>query len=167
MISHQELLSTLLYDSATGHLTRLVRSAQRVQIGDRAGTVNPYGYRQVKCIDRVYKAHRLIWFYTHGAWPKGQIDHINGDRDDNRIMNLREATFSSNQANSKRRVTNQSGRKGVSLHKHSGLWHARIMVNYRTVSLGYFKDKDEAHKAYISDAGKYFGTFANGGEIKD
>lgn len=87
--------------------------------------------------------HRLIFCYHHGYFPEF-IDHINGIRSDNRIENLRATTKTENFQNMCLRKDNKSGCHGVSIHKHSGLWHARITVDKRIISLGYFKDKDSA-----------------------
>jgi len=97
------------------------------------------------------------------VWPPSAIDHINGDRDDNRIENLRLANSQQNQANSKVRTNNKSGFKGASLHSLSGLYMSRIMVDGKTKLLGYFKTPEEANVAYTKAAKEAFGEFSNGG----
>jgi hypothetical protein len=163
MMIREELQALLEYNSENGHLKWLVRTAQRIQIGDRAGTVNPDGYRQIRVFGRIYKAHRLIWFYVYGEWPKGWIDHINGNRDDNRITNLRVANGSQNSANSRKRTGGRSQYKGIYFHPHSGLWCARVTKNYKAVYCAYFRTDAEAHAAYVKAARRVFGEFFNKG----
>lgn len=92
-----------------------------------------------------------------------QCDHRNGNRLDNRRANLRPATLIQNHANAPMRRTNTSGYKGVRLHKFSGLWHARITLNYREISLGYFKTPEAADAAYRATAKRIHGEFAHDG----
>jgi hypothetical protein len=117
--------------------------------GDVAGTVNNNGYRLIRVGDGRYRAHRLAWLYTHGAWPTGEIDHINGIRDDNRLANLRDVTVSVNQQNRKRAASNGStGLLGVSTAK--ARYRAAIALNGRTTYLGSFDTAEEAHAAYVT-----------------
>lgn len=164
---HADLLRTLGYDPVNGHLTWLVRTAQRIRVGDRAGTVNPEGYRQLRVYGRIYKAHRLIWFYVYGEWPQGWIDHSNGDRDDNRISNLRLANGSQNSANSRKRRNCKTRLKGVYLHKASGLWHARVTKDYKVVFSAYFRTEEQAHAAYSEAARRIFGPYFNSGRAPE
>ena len=159
-ISLSELKERLSYNPMTGVFLWKIRPRQRA-CSEIAGSVRSTdGYRQICIKQTMYKAHRLAWFYVHGVWPKEQIDHINGDKADNCIANLRLADFSKNQANSKRRSTNRSGFKGIWFHKFSGLWAATITVNRKPIHLGYFKTPEEAHEAYKAAAVQYFGEYA-------
>src|SRR3972149_11159469 len=142
-VTHKDLVDSLNYIPETGVFIWRKQPRQKA-MSLVAGTVNPNVYRQICINQKIYKAHRLAWFYVNKVWPEGQIDHINGNRDDNRINNLRVANFSQNQANSKRREHNKCGVKGVYLHKLSGLYMARIMVNRKSILLGYFKTSDGA-----------------------
>ena len=175
VITQAELKSLLSYNPDTGEFKWLSRpiTHQRIKIwnkkyaGGVAGAVNSLGYRIIKIHARAYKAHRLAWLYVYGEWPSGHLDHANCNTGDNRIENLRLASLTENRANSKRPSTNTSGYKGVSWHwnrtKTMGWWTASIRVNRKLISLGYFKDKVEAHKAYCAAAEKYFGKYANSG----
>lgn len=107
---------------------------------------------------RTIRAHRAAIALTTGKWPVKEVDHINGNKSDNRICNLREATRSQNAMN-QRRHSGLSGIKGVSFHK--GKWRSRIFVNGRSQHLGYFKTKEDAARAYDSAAMEYFGAFAS------
>ena len=95
--------------------------------------------------------HRIVYERTHGKKPKGfQIDHINGNKLDNRIENLRLATYAENQWNAKTRVDNTSGVKGVCWKKGLNKWYAQIKHNKELLYLGVFKDKKEAEKVAVS-----------------
>lgn len=102
--------------------------------------------------------HRFILGITES---KIEIDHRDGNGLNCSRSNMRKATRLQNLANMKRHRSNRSGHKGVSMHKQSGLWHATIQVNQRRISIGYFKTKEEAGKAYHSASRRYWGEFAN------
>ena len=111
------------------------------------------GYRHGLIFSKIFKAHRVIWAMRHGFWPKETIDHINGIRDDNRIINLREASLVENARNQKMPSRNTSGRIGVYQSPTSGLWCAAIRVGKKKRHLGTFDTFDQAagarHKAEI------------------
>lgn len=130
------------------------------RLGGLAGSKDKKGYITI-CLDGVhYFAQRLAWFYMTTEWPPHDVDHRNLDRGDNRFQNLRPATRAQNLANRNKHSNNQSGLKGVLLHKQSGLWVARIGVSGESIYLGYFKTKEEAHAAYAAAATKHYGEFA-------
>lgn len=154
MVTTERLYELFRYDSKTGYLVR--RSTGKV-----AGSRHAKGYRQIAIDRQGYLLHRVIWFFVYGFWPPSQIDHINRQRDDNRITNLRMATQSENNANQPVRKDNQtSGLKGVTLHRKTGLWRARLKKDSREISLGYFNTPEEAHAAYCKAASETFGEFA-------
>lgn len=97
-MAEDTLAEMIRYDPDTGHLWWKVGGGRR-HMDRPAGTVNPNGYVQVQINKVLYKAHRLAWFLYHGAWPDGEIDHINRVRDDNRIENLRVVDRMDNAAN--------------------------------------------------------------------
>ena len=139
------------YDENTGALTWAMRPAFRCHIGDIAGGIDNKGYCSVKIDGKSYKHHRLIWFLTIGAWPSGEIDHINGIPTDNRWANLREATHAQNMQNQRRAMKkNSSGFLGVSRRKdRKDSWRAQIEVNGKNKSLGCFRTPELAHIAYV------------------
>ncbi|MGJ4857061.1 HNH endonuclease signature motif containing protein [Labrys sp. La1] len=122
-------------------------------------------YERIQIDGKAYRAHRLAWLYMHGEWPAEEVDHINGDKFDNRIANLRACSKSQNQANCGTGRNNTSGFKGVSWHKGRGMWVARIQVEGRPRSLGYHADKKVAAAAYDRAAKELFGAFARTNEI--
>lgn len=124
-----------------------------------AGTIDKYGYIQIKLMNKLYKAHRLIFAYHNDFMPK-EIDHIDGNRSNNNIENLRAATRSQNQFNSKLRKDSSSGIKGVIWDKSKQKWGVKIKVNGVRHSFGQFYDIDYAK--FIADAMRYkfHGEFA-------
>lgn len=150
------------YDPRTGALTyRRCRGGRRGE-GEEAGFLcrrsnrQGGGYILVGFNGREYGAHRLIWLWWHGREANGYIDHIDMDRSNNRIENLRECTQSQNLANTRRLSTNTSGFKGVSRVSGSAKWRATIGRRH----LGVFDTPEEAHAAYVAAAKKKFGEFA-------
>lgn len=108
-------------------------------------------------------AHRAVWAFHNGEWPAGEIDHINGIRDDNGIENLRVATRNQNNRNRGAGKNNTSGYKGVSFHRQTGKWRSAIWVNSKRKSLGLFHDAHDAYKAYCAAAIEYHKEFSNVG----
>lgn len=142
----RELLN---YDTETGIFTWIAARENRVSVGTSAGSLLGNGYRSIAVDRKRFMAHRLAWFYVHGEWPEGQIDHINGNRDDNRISNLRVVDNSVNQQNKRSaRSDSKTGILGVHLHR-PGKWQAKINVNGTKKSLGIFSSPLEAHAAYL------------------
>lgn len=149
------------YSPETGELRWKERPAWMFKAGYRprsanAGTWNcryankpafthsmPKGYKHGALLNISMRAHRVIWAIHHGAWPEGQIDHINGITDDNRIDNLRLVQPVDNQRNMSRARNNTSGVTGVHFHHPSGLWYARITVNYKEKYLGCYSDFED------------------------
>jgi hypothetical protein len=157
LITQNELRQLLSYDHETGIMRWIVRR-KGVKLGAVAGCHDYDGYRLIKVNQRYYKAHRLAWLYVHGEWPNGIIDHINGNPDDNRITNLREADASRNAFNQGPRANGSSGYKGV--HRQRNKWRATIQVNGRKTVLGLFDCPEEAAAVYAEAARRLHGEFA-------
>jgi hypothetical protein len=159
-ITAERAREMLNYDPETGSVTRRV-TVRKAVAGTEAGFIDrSTGYRRIKIDSRRYPAHRLIWLLVTGAWPEAEIDHINGDRADNRFCNLREATSAQNNANACMYANNKSGFKGVSWHKTSRKWVAIIRLNGKRCNLGYYDTRERAFIAYIFAAWRLFGDFA-------
>ena len=154
-LGQSELKSLLLYDPETGIFTWLVGQDK----GKKAGFKHCRGYLQQKIKTKKYLSHRLAWLYVYGEMPSGEIDHINGIRDDNRIINLRECSASQNQWNCTAQKNNTSGFKGVCWNKRAGKWHAQIMINLNKKHLGYFATAEQAGAAYQAKAKELHGEF--------
>lgn len=125
-----------------------------LKAGTVAGCMTKAGYSYIRIDKVLHTAHRLAWLYIHGELPAGQIDHINGDRSDNRIANLRTCTNSQNQQNRKQaQASSLIGVMGVSRHsdkKRPKPYQAHIKVNRVSKSLGYFATAEEAGAAYLN-----------------
>jgi hypothetical protein len=132
----------------------------KISAGDMAGCRQSRGYWHIRINRRLYMAHRLAWLYVTGEWPIGHIDHVNGHRSDNRFVNLRVATNSENARNSRRRINNACGYKGVHYKKRLNKFVAQIHVDGRVHHLGVFKTAADAHAAYCKAAKEHFGEFA-------
>ena len=146
-LTAEQLRSILDYNPDTGIFTRKVSTSNRVKVGAAAGSVNGQGYLNIKVQSRLYKAHRLAWLYVNGAWPKDQIDHINRNRSDNRISNLRDVSRKQNGQNAGKRSDNKSGHPGVCWNKQRSKWEARIKHNNKQIHLGYYSTIEEALSA--------------------
>lgn len=159
MVTQRTLKKILRYDEVVGEFFWAEDRPYRRRTGDRAGSRHSKtGYVYIRFDGRSYLAHRLAWLYLYGKIPPA-VDHINGNPSDNRIANLRAVTASLNAANSKRRITNRSGYKGVSFNHNLQRWQAGIKVNGRSFHLGLFQAPEEAHAAYVEAAAKYFGEY--------
>lgn len=152
--------SALDYDPSTGIFRWTRPASPQMRPGSIAGTPKGDGYRVIMVSRRRYAAHRLAWLYVHGEMPPGNLDHINGDRDDNRIVNLRLATPSQNAMNRKMRSDNATGYRGVYREVQSGKYRAAIGVNRKILQLGRFDTPEEAFAAYCAKARELHGEFS-------
>ena len=148
-LTAQRARDLLAYDDASGALVSRT-SRSKAKAGCEAGHVNPNGYRYLKVDGRSYSAHRLVWLLVHGSFPDADIDHIDGDRLNNRISNLRLCVgviVNSHNQNRAQRGS-RSGVLGVSWYSRDSTWHAAIRVNGKLHGLGYFKTIAEAEAVY-------------------
>lgn len=150
MIAHtqEELLNLLAYDRKTGILVWRTSAARRVKTGAVAGSLHPQGYVMVQVQKKIYAAHRLIWKMFYGDEPD-VVDHINGNRADNRLANLRNVTRSENlQLYRKTRNDSTTGLLGVTYRADCNKYQAKLRRNGKTQHLGTFTTPEEAHRAY-------------------
>lgn len=137
-----------LFDYRDGALYWRINRGINAKAGVIAGKMNK-GRRYIGLDYRLYLAYRLIWVYFNGS-IEGHIDHINGDKNDDRIENLRVVSHKQNMQNMRKATKrNKIGFLGVSFHRQSGLYHAEIMVDGKPHSLKYHKTPEAAHAAYI------------------
>jgi len=151
-----ERLSQLLdYDPETGIFRWKQFRRWSAQKGDIAGYVTKKGYRKISidCVD--YGAHRLAWKIVYNEDPSDQIDHIDRDKQNNKISNLRLATNQQNCMNVAAKKNNTSGIKGVYFNKKQQKWIARIGFNYKKINLGSFEKIEDAALAYKNAEKKY------------
>ena len=157
MLTLERLREVLSYDPDTGLLTWRQTLSRRAVAGKVAGSLDNNGYIVVRIDRRIYKSHRLAWLLMMGAWPRATIDHINGAPADNRWENLREATYSQNNANRPKAKKSREGLKGV--YPNGRKW----VAHFRNKYIGTFDTPEEASAAYVSAAKAQFGDFFNGG----
>lgn len=162
MITAERAREAFDYDPVTGVFYWRIQPRQGVNVGDVAGTPDSYGYHILRIDRGQFKAHRVAWLYVYGHWPNEQIDHVNGVRSDNRIVNLRLASHSQNRANTKMHADNKCGYKGVRYQRHTkkNPWRAQISYGGTTHHIGNFPTPEEAHAAYCAAAQRVFGDFA-------
>jgi len=164
----ETLRNLLSYDPDTGLLTWKRRPLE-LFASERAGkswntkfcgkpaftTFHNYGYKHGKIFEKYYLAHRIAYAIYHGIWPADQIDHINGDKLDNRIANLRDVNCGENSRNMRRPSTNTSGHIGVSWCNSRGKWNSRICAHGKKRHIGYFTDIEDAIEARAAAEIKY------------
>lgn len=152
-MSIDELKQVLSYDQNTGEFTWTDKASYKCFVGKKAGSI-VNGYIAIRYKRKAYKAHRLAWAFVHGYYPQQVIDHINGNKSDNRIINLRDVSRHENQQNIKTALaTNKSGYLGVSPADNK--WKATIRVSGQYKYLGVFDTPELAHAAYL-DAKREF-----------
>lgn len=162
------LRQRLTLDPDTGRLTwrenPLAKNCWNARwVGREAFTASFKGYRTGRIDGKQYLAHRMVWALHHGVWPTGQIDHINGDRGDNRVTNLRVVSNTQNARNATLSKSNKSGVTGVWWDARRNYWCAEIKVNRRKIHLGYFSTLEEAATVRKQAEARY-GFHANHGK---
>lgn len=148
MLTAERLKEIVSYDPETGKFTRLhpVKGARVV-----AGNLRLDGYLSIYIDGKARSAHRMAWLYVHGRMPAEQLDHINGDRTDNRIVNLREVSKGQNAQNIGKAYANNKSSGVLGVYRHvCGKWQAKIQVNGKSRSLGLFESIDAARVAYLA-----------------
>ena len=160
MITQERLQE--LFDYKDGVLSWRIKPARRILVGQVAGHIRSDGYATTTVDSKKYLNHRLI-FLMHNGYSPECIDHIDGNPLNNRIENLRDATFSQNLQNSKTYTTNKSGVKGVNWNKQHNKWQALIQTGGKAKHIGYFKELDAATDAVKSARLNLHKEYANHG----
>lgn len=151
MLTHEIFNELLNYDPITGLFIWKRNRGGGVKAGDIAGRIGVNGYRYM-CIDsKQYLAHRVAWFISNGKWPDGEVDHINGDVADNRLINLRDVSPHTNKENIRKAYKSKRSSNMLGVFKSPGRkkWRAQIRVNGKSIHLGCFSTEMDAHLAYL------------------
>lgn len=161
MDAYQRAARCLEYNRVAGEFVWANTEAIRANIrGKPAGSVYSDGYVYIRFEGKCLLAHRLAWVIMTGLLPSGPIDHIDMDRANNSAFNLRLASVTQNNRNRRAQSNNTSGHKGVTFHKGTGKYHAKICANKKRISLGYFNSAEQAALAYQQAAKEHHGEFA-------
>jgi hypothetical protein len=156
-IPSQDYLQSIL-QYKEGNLYWKIRPSQGTKIGDIAGSISG-GYGQIYIHNCAYKVHRIIFMMFNGFMPK-QIDHIDGNPSNNKIENLRETDYFTNNYNKKIMSNSKSGVKGVNWHKGAKKWRVEVCFNKKNQYLGLFEDIELAELVAIEAREKYHKEFA-------
>lgn len=138
-LSYHKANKYFRYDAETGVIFWRVNK-KRARKGCQAGTVMLVGYILIRLDGQRYYAHRLAWLLHYGEWPKNQIDHIDQNKGNNKITNLRDVDAQTNMRNARLNIRNTSGVMGVYMDDTCGRWGARIRINEKFIWLGFFDD---------------------------
>jgi len=151
-----------IFEYRDGNLYWKKDYGRKCKSGTLAGTINLRGYIQIGYKRKNYMAHKLIFLMHHGYLPE-IVDHIDNNRANNKIENLREATLVQNRWNSLKRSDNTSGIKGITWHKQVKKWYVRCHVDNKIYNLGCYQDMNEAKEVLEKFRKEAHGEFANNG----
>lgn len=154
MLTQAQLKERYTYCPLTGLFTRRV-ACGRHMAGVIAGSLDVHGYVQLRIGRKNYKGHHLAWLYVYGELPTQALDHVDLNRSNNAIWNLRYLTPQQHVQHRGRNKNNSSGYRGVSRCKMTGRWIAQLKVNYKCVWLGRHDTPEAAYEAYRQGAAKY------------
>lgn len=158
-LNAEALRDRLDYDAETG-VFRWVRGGKGRYPNAVAGCARPDGYVRINVAGKFYYAHRLAWLYVTGEWPQHQVDHINGDPNDNRWENLRQATPRQNRGNKGVQSNSLTGVKGVTWNAKEKRWIAYLSPNGKFKRIGSFRNLEDAKRARSEAAREFFGEFS-------
>jgi hypothetical protein len=160
-IDIDKLRERIAYDKTKG-LFMYLKPSNSATKGWWEGTVSAQGYCRLHFGGRGIQAHNVAWMLTYGKITEGlEVDHIDGDRTNNKISNLRLATRSQNLYNRPNLRGDTSIGKGVSIHRKTGLWRVRLNVNKEQMNFGYYRDLELAELVAQEAISKYHGEFSN------
>jgi hypothetical protein len=149
MITQNRLKEVLDYNPDTGVFIRRLKQTG-VKQGKISGSLTLEKYQVTSIDNKIYKCHRLAWLYMTGKFPDGQIDHINGNRSDNRFENLRDVTQTQNIQNQRKAQISNKSTGILGVFKNGFGFMARITHNNTKIYLGTFKTTEEAQAAYVA-----------------
>ena len=159
MTTQKRLKELLFFDPETGIFIWRVKPSNPVKRGSVAGHLGVLGYTLIGIDGLVYPAHRLAYLWMMGEFPPHEIDHIDGQRANNKWSNLRPVTKSQNQQNSKMRIDNTSGHKGITWNTDRQKWMARVQIGNKRHYLGIYDDLAQAVQAVKTSRSKLHGEF--------
>lgn len=148
-----------IFDYKDGNLIRKVKTSNRVNVGDVVGSNNGNGYLRMAVLGKYFYVHRIIFMWNFGYFPN-EIDHIDGNRTNNKIENLREATHSENGKNLTLRKSNKVGINGVRFDADRNKWYSSICVNKKKKHLGRFVNLEDAISARKKAENEFFGEWS-------
>ena len=154
----KDIKQIVSYDGRSGHFRWKQNRGRNARIGEIAGRLTFTGYRHICIAQKEYLAHRLAWWFIHGEHPTSWVDHINGKRDDNRIINLRVVTLTQSSHNARPKKNSTTGLKGVT--PVGNRFMARIRFGGKRIHLGSFASAEEAAEAYRNTALTLQGEYA-------
>ncbi|NBW23602.1 MAG: Pathogenesis-related transcriptional factor and ERF protein [Caulobacteraceae bacterium] len=157
---YEEVAKILDYNPKTGKFFRKINTGSFGRIGEVLGYTTKRGYRKTSVCNIQLYDHQLAWLLFYSKWPDRQIDHINGNRSDNRISNLREATVSQNALNRSYQSNSKTKYKCINWKPDRKKYRVKIGVNKKYYHIGYFVNLDEAIKARDIAIKKLHGEFA-------
>lgn len=166
VLDRSSLMQLLSYNAETGEFRWLASRKGRIA-GEIAGGLDKDGYWLIQTDGQNYRGHRLAWLFVYGEWPTSLLDHKNRKKSDNRIGNLRLATYSQNLFNTNPVRDNSSGVLGVSWCKQTGRWKAQIAGEGRVLNLGRYATIEEAKSARIAAEIKYAGEFRPARQVEN
>lgn len=161
MLTQEDLKKELHYDENTGIFTRAITRG-KIKAGSIAGGIHPSGYIHIRVHAKTHAAHRLAWLYVNGEFPKFHTDHINGNKLDNRVCNLRSVTCKENAINRSIKLNNTSGVIGVSFRNDIKKWKVRISISGVDKNIGTYGSLLDAVAARMR-ANKEYGYHENHG----
>jgi hypothetical protein len=160
--TREYVMDRLSYDPDTGEFRWRTAGNNRTKVGSVAGHVGPEGYLRISLDGKRIMAHRLAWLIYHGEWPGSFIDHVDENKLNNRISNLRQATKSQNTMNIARRSDNSTGHRGIYYSNNPNRvkkYIAQIAVDGRQKTIGYFMTLEEAIAARKAAVAVLHGRF--------
>jgi len=162
MMTYEEAHKYFTYKDGILYWKEKPSPKARVTVGTKAGALTKQGYVRLQLNGKKYRAHRVIYLMHYGETPS-VLDHMDSNKSNNKIENLRPATPSENGCNQKTRSDSKSGIKGVCWHERLNKWYTQIQLEGKKRYLGVYKDLQEAQSVVEDARVKLHGVYANNG----